>query len=69
MKQSGIDHFSGKRVWVIGASSGIGEACAKTLLLKGAKVALSSRRAERLNEIALTGTIDQSLAWIAPNYG
>ena len=61
MKQSGIDHFSGKRVWVIGASSGIGEACAKTLLLKGAKVALSSRRAERLNEIALTGTIDQSL--------
>ena len=61
MKQSGIDHFSGKRVWVIGASSGIGEACAKTLLLKGAKVALSSRRAERLNEIALTGTIEQSL--------
>ena len=61
MKQSGIDHFSGKRVGVIGASSGIGEACAKTLLLKGAKVALSSRRAERLNEIALTGTIDQSL--------
>ncbi|MBU3548502.1 SDR family oxidoreductase [Polynucleobacter sp. P1-05-14] len=61
MKQSGIAHFSGKRVWVIGASSGIGEACAKTLLLKGAKVALSSRRAERLNEIASTAEVDQSL--------
>ena len=61
MKQSGIEHFSGKRVWVIGASSGIGEACAKALLLKGAKVALSSRRAERLNPIALTGGVDQTL--------
>jgi len=61
MKQSGIDRFSGKRVWVIGASSGIGEACAKALLLKGAKVALSSRRAERLNQIASTAGVDQSL--------
>ena len=61
MKQSGIDQFSGKRVWVIGASSGIGEACAKTLLTQGAKVALSSRRVERLNQIALTGDANQSL--------
>ena len=61
MKQSGIEKFSGKRVWVIGASSGIGEACAKALLLKGAKVALSSRRAERLNQIALAGGDDQTL--------
>ena len=61
MKQQGIDHFLGKRVWVIGASSGIGEACAKALLLQGAKVALSSRRAERLNQIALTAGVDQTL--------
>ena len=61
MKQAGIDQFSGKRVWVIGASSGIGEACAKALLLQGAKVALSSRRAERLNQIALNGEPNQSL--------
>lgn len=61
MKQSGIDHYSGKRVWVIGASSGIGEACARALLLQGAKVALSSRRVERLNQIALTGDVNQSL--------
>jgi NADP-dependent 3-hydroxy acid dehydrogenase YdfG len=61
MKQKGIDHFLGKRVWVIGASSGIGEACAKALLLQGAKVALSSRRTERLNEIASTAGVDQTL--------
>ena len=61
MKQSGIDQFSGKRVWVIGASSGIGEACAKALLLQGAKVALSSRRTERLNQTALHGGIDKTL--------
>ena len=61
MKQTGIETFSGKRIWVIGASSGIGEACAKALLLKGAKVALSSRRVERLNQIALNGAVDQAL--------
>jgi short-subunit dehydrogenase len=61
MKQLGIDHFSGKRVWVIGASSGIGEACAKALLLQGAKVAISSRRTERLNQIAHNGELNQSL--------
>ena len=51
MKQNGIVHFSGQRIWLIGASSGIGEACAKELIKAGAKVALSSRRAERLNLI------------------
>ena len=61
MKQQGINHFSEKRVWVIGASSGIGEACAKVLLSQGAKVALSSRRADRLNQIALMGQVGQTL--------
>lgn len=61
MKQLGIVQLSGKRVWVIGASSGIGEACAKALLLHGAKVALSSRRTERLNQITLNGELNQSL--------
>ena len=61
MKQRGIDHFSGKRVWVIGASSGIGEACANALLAQGAKVALSSRRVERLNAIAAQAQVDQAL--------
>jgi len=61
MKQRGIDHFSGKRVWVIGASSGIGEACANALLAQDAKVALSSRRVERLNAIAAQAQADQAL--------
>ena len=61
MKQRGIDHFSGKRVWVIGASSGIGEACANALLAQDAKVALSSRRVERLNAIAAQAQTDQAL--------
>lgn len=61
MKQKGIQNFTGKRVWVIGASSGIGEACANALLLQGAKVALSSRRVERLNAIAKTADIDRTL--------
>lgn len=52
MKQKGIPDFSGQRIWIIGASSGIGEACAKAFLKAGARVALSSRRAERLIAIA-----------------
>jgi NADP-dependent 3-hydroxy acid dehydrogenase YdfG len=61
MKQKGIDNFFGKRIWVIGASSGIGEACAKSLIHQGAKVALSSRRIERLNAVAEHATVDQAL--------
>ena len=61
MKQLGINNFSGKRVWIIGASSGIGEACAKALLKLGAQVALSSRRKERLEPIAQTAKPAQTL--------
>lgn len=64
MKQAGIAHFSGKRVWVIGASSGIGEACTTALFAAGAKVALSSRRVDRLNQ--LTNTADPSHYLVLP---
>jgi short-subunit dehydrogenase len=40
------------RVWVIGASTGIGAATAKLLLEAGARVALSARSADKLREVA-----------------
>ena len=61
MKQVAITNFANQRVWVIGASSGIGEACAKALLQHNAKVALSSRRIERLEAIAKAFDPSQSL--------
>ncbi len=61
MNQKGIDTFSGKRVWVIGASSGIGHACSSALLTAGAKVAISGRRVEQLNTLASKVPQDQVL--------
>lgn len=40
------------RVWVIGASSGIGAATAKALLAAGARVAISARKTDALVEVA-----------------
>jgi len=44
--------WSGRRVWVIGASYGIGAAIAQELLRRGARVALSARKRELLEQIA-----------------
>lgn len=52
MNQPAISNYKQQRVWVIGASSGIGEACVRALFQKGARVALSSRRVDRLEAIA-----------------
>ena len=40
------------RVWIIGASTGIGAATARALLEAGARVALSARRADALADVA-----------------
>lgn len=40
------------RVWLTGASSGIGEAVVPVLLRRGARVAVSARRADRLEQLA-----------------
>ena len=40
------------RVWLIGASTGIGAALAQLLLAAGARVAISARRAERMSAVA-----------------
>jgi NAD(P)-dependent dehydrogenase (short-subunit alcohol dehydrogenase family) len=47
-----VRDWAGKRVWVIGASSGIGAETARSLLSKGARVALSARRPDALAVVA-----------------
>lgn len=44
--------WKGVRVWIVGASSGIGAAVARTLLARGARVALSARSAPELERMA-----------------
>ncbi|EXI82661.1 MAG: putative oxidoreductase [Candidatus Accumulibacter appositus] len=54
-----IEDWSGKRVWLLGASSGIGAALGSLLLARGARVAFSARNAARLAEVA--GDAEQAL--------
>jgi len=45
------DNITGKVIVITGASSGMGEATARDLAAKGAKVVLGARRADRLDAI------------------
>ncbi len=46
-----IEDWKGRRVWLVGASSGIGAALATLLLERGARVALSSRSRDALDAL------------------
>ena len=49
-----MQDVKGKYIWILGASSGIGAALAKELASSGAIIALSARRADKLNELRAT---------------
>lgn len=47
-----MDYYSGKVVWVTGAGSGLGEALARELARRGARLILSGRNREKLQSLA-----------------
>jgi NAD(P)-dependent dehydrogenase (short-subunit alcohol dehydrogenase family) len=47
-----LTDWHGKTAWIVGASSGIGRATALALLARGARVAVSARNGEALEELA-----------------
>jgi len=51
-----VSGWVGKRVWIVGASSGIGRATAEALLERGAVVYVSARNSRELEQIAVTHT-------------
>lgn len=60
-----VRDWRGRRVWIVGASSGIGAALARELLTRGARVALSARREAPLRELAGPAT-DAGAALVLP---
>lgn len=56
-----ISEWPGKRVWVIGASTGIGASVAQALAKRGARVAWSARNRETLERNAKQASVSDSL--------
>ena len=52
-----LHDWAGKRVWLVGASSGIGAALAQALSRRGARLALSARRPDKLQALGIDGAL------------
>lgn len=52
-----IRDWKGRRVWLVGASAGIGAALARALAARGARLALSARTPGALESLALEGAL------------
>lgn len=52
-----IADWRGKRVWLVGASTGIGAAFAKALAARGARLALSARSRDKLRDLGIDGAL------------
>ncbi len=52
-----IFDWTGRRVWLVGASSGIGAALAQALAAQGARLALSARRPDKLQALGIDGAL------------
>jgi dehydrogenase/reductase SDR family protein 7B len=58
--------FSGKVVWITGASSGIGEALVNELSMKNAKIVLSARNENVLKQVAEKAKLDPENYLVIP---
>jgi len=61
-----ITHWQGRRVWLVGASTGIGLACAQALRAAGARVVVSARKAQGVQDWAAQ---DAGVQWHALDVG
>lgn len=61
-----ITHWQGRRVWLVGASTGIGLACAQALRAAGAQVVVSARKAQGVQDWAAQ---DAGVQWHALDVG